>query len=79
MAELPRAYRPTTDEIRRLIGRAETHPLGVDFLVSGSPDAVAAMFQVHAFVVDAARETVRLAAGRGAVRTFAVGAAVSAS
>ncbi len=50
-------YRPCRAEIEALIQRASNHRLGQSFLVDGSLDAVAATFGVHAFVVDAARET----------------------
>ena len=48
-------YQPSVDEVLDLIARAERHELGVDFLQRGAQDAVAATFEVHAFVVDAAR------------------------
>jgi hypothetical protein len=51
-----RHYKPTHDEVERLIASAREHPLGLDFLQSGALDAVAATFRTHAFVVDAARE-----------------------
>ena len=46
----------TSVEIKDLIANATAHELGVDFLMSGSLDAVAMTFGVHAFVVDAARD-----------------------
>ena len=49
-------YEPTDDEVSALIARAESHPLGTDYLRHGAPDSLAATFGVHAFVVDAARE-----------------------
>ncbi len=49
-------YSPTTKEIKSLIQAAEKHPLGINYLKSGAPDSVASTFQVHAFVVDSARE-----------------------
>lgn len=52
---LPRNFIPTQADVDSLINRAGTHELGVDFLKTGSLEAVAAMFEVHAFVVDAAR------------------------
>ena len=50
-------YRPSHAEIEALINRASGHQLGKQFLIDGALDAVAATFNVHAFVVDAARES----------------------
>lgn len=50
-------YQPTASEIAKLVQQAAKHPLGKNFLVKGSLDSVAATFGVHAFVVDAARES----------------------
>lgn len=50
-------YQPTASEIAKLMQQAVDHPLGKKFLVEGSLDSVAATFGVHAFVVDAARES----------------------
>ena len=50
-------YHPSRAEIDALINRASGHQLGKQFLVEGALDAVAATFNVHAFVVDAARES----------------------
>jgi hypothetical protein len=47
---------PTETEIQHLIERAKSHDLGIEFLLNGSLDAVAATFNVHAFVIDAARD-----------------------
>ena len=47
---------PTETEIQYLIERAKSHDLGIEFLLNGSLDAVAATFGVHAFVIDAARD-----------------------
>jgi len=47
---------PTETEIQYLIERANSHDLGIEFLLNGSLDAVAATFGVHAFVIDAARD-----------------------
>jgi hypothetical protein len=55
------AFRPTEADVADLIRRAETCAGGVEFLLHGAQDAVAAAFEVHAFVVDAARQ--KLAAG----------------
>ncbi len=48
-------WRPSDEDVRDLIRRAEAHELGLEFLRTGSQDAVAATFGVHAFTVDAAR------------------------
>jgi hypothetical protein len=53
------AYAPTEAEARDLIARAEAHELGLGFLKEGAQDAVAALFRVHAFLVDAARDLLR--------------------
>ena len=50
-------YQPSASEIAKLTQQAANHPLGKKFLVEGSLDSVAATFGVHAFVVDAARES----------------------
>ncbi len=63
---IARTYQPTPKEVADLFRRAAVHPLGSDFLLNGSPDAVAATFGVHAFVVDAARETTKAPVGREA-------------
>ena len=55
-----RRYEPTTAEVQTLIDRAASTPDGTELLQHGALDAVSAMFKVHAFVVDAARD--RLAA-----------------
>jgi hypothetical protein len=49
-------FRPTEADVAGLIRRAETCAGGVEFLIHGAQDAVAAAFEVHAFVVDAARQ-----------------------
>lgn len=56
-------YRPTPEEVADLIARARAHELGLDFLRNGAPDAVAAVFGVHAFTVDAARRELGSAGG----------------
>lgn len=53
---LPGFEAPETRQVLDLIQRAEQHELGCDFLAKGAPDAVAATFGVHAFLVDAARD-----------------------
>ena len=50
-------YQASASEIANLMQNATKHPLGKKFLVEGSLDSVAATFGVHAFVVDAARES----------------------
>lgn len=50
---------PRGNEVDSLIDRARTHPLGIDFLERGMLDSVAAIFGVHAFVVDSARDKLR--------------------
>ena len=52
-------YHPSKAEIQELLTQASNHPRGVDFLLSGALDAVAATFHAHAFCVDAAREAIR--------------------
>ena len=47
---------PSDGMVTDLVGRATAHPLGTTFLREGSLDAVAAIFQCHAFVVEAARQ-----------------------
>ncbi len=54
-SDLPKPYRPTSAEVDDLIRRATQHPLGTEYLRHGALDSVAATFQVHAFVVEAAR------------------------
>jgi len=56
-------FRPTPEQVADLIERARAHALGVEFLRHGSQDAVAAVFGVHAFTVDAARRRLDEAAG----------------
>ena len=63
---IARPYQPTPKEVGDLVRRAAVHPLGSDFLLHGSPDSVAATFGVHAFVVDAARKTMKVPVGREA-------------
>ena len=50
-------FQPCEDDVKALIAKAEGHELGTDFLATGALDSVAATFGVHAFVVDAARQT----------------------
>ena len=58
------SFTPCEDDVFDLIRKAEAHKLGAEFLKTGAPDAVAAMFEVHAFVVDAARQKLNGADGR---------------
>ncbi len=53
------AYVPSEEDITDLIAAAARHPLGIQFLVEGQLCAVATMFRVHAFTVDAARTRLR--------------------
>jgi len=55
--------RPNRAEVDALIDQASNHPLGTRFLIDGALDAVAATFNAHAFVVDAAREVLVAPAG----------------
>ena len=52
---VPSRYRPTAEEVDDLIRRAAEHELGTEYLRDGALDSVAATFQVHAFLVEAAR------------------------
>ena len=52
-------YVPTDRDIEELILAASRHPLGLEFLLQGQLCAVATMFQVHAFTVDAARQRLK--------------------
>ena len=47
---------PSKKEIDALIHDAKSHDLGLEFLKNGALGAVAVTFNVHAFVVDAARD-----------------------
>ena len=55
---------PDVREVHDLIRRAEEHPLGLGYLQEGFQDSVAATFGVSAFVVDAARERLRVEASQ---------------
>ncbi len=57
-------YVPTDRDIDDLILAARRHPLGLAFLLEGQLCAVATMFQVHAFTVDAARQRLKEQAAR---------------
>lgn len=52
-------FRPTPDQISRLITAARNHPLGVEFLLNGDLGAVAVTFETHAFTVEAARDLLK--------------------
>jgi hypothetical protein len=56
---VPKPYRPTREEVDELIRRASEHKLGTEYLLQGALDSVAATFQVHAFVIEAARATLQ--------------------
>ena len=53
------SYTPAAGEVERLIAAAAEHPLGLEFLLEGNLCAVATMFGVHAFTVDAARQRLK--------------------
>ena len=55
----PRVLSTQPEDVDQLIDRAREHPLGIDFLQKGMLDSVAAIFGVHAFVVDSARDKLR--------------------
>jgi hypothetical protein len=52
---VPSPYQPRPEEVDDLLRRAAEHKLGTEYLRRGALDSVAATFQVHAFVVEAAR------------------------
>lgn len=72
-------FTPCEADVQDLIRKAEGHQLGTEFLRTGALDAVAAMFEVHAFVVEAARRKLN-GAGRNVaeVHTLATGAQAKA-
>ena len=53
---LPKDFTPSEAAVKSLISKAGDHELGVDFLKTGALESVAAIFETHAFVVDAARQ-----------------------
>ena len=53
------SYTPEAGEVERLIRDAGNHPLGLGFLLEGNLCAVATLFGVHAFTVDAARQRLK--------------------
>jgi len=56
-----RRFEPTAQQVEDLIRRARKHPLGLDYLLHGYLDSVAATFKVHGFTVEHARERIRSA------------------
>ncbi|RMG47601.1 MAG: hypothetical protein D6718_03165 [Acidobacteria bacterium] len=52
----PRNARELESAARLLLDRARNHRLGVEFVLQGHPESVAALHGVHADVVHAARE-----------------------
>lgn len=72
--DVPGSYRPTADEVDDLIRRAASHRLGTDFLLHGTLDAVAATFQAHAFVVEAARDILADTPHRPEIKTTSAAA-----
>ena len=48
-------FQPCESEVQALITKANAHALGSGFLKTGALESVAAMFETHAFTVDAAR------------------------
>lgn len=58
-------FQPSLTEVEKVITHAASHTLGLDFLLNGSLDAVAATFEVHAFTVDAARDSLRCGTHNG--------------
>jgi len=58
-------FTPCERDVHDLIRKAEAHQLGTEFLKTGALDSVAAMFEVHAFVVDAARRKLNGGASKG--------------
>ncbi len=62
-AHIPAAPRPVSAaDVDELLGRADRHPLGREFLLGGQIEAVAIMLHTDVYHVEAARE--RLARGR---------------
>ncbi|HSP07817.1 MAG TPA: hypothetical protein VLR94_11610 [Acidobacteriota bacterium] len=49
-------FEPTPQQIHELIDAARNHPLGVEFLLEGDLASVAAVFEAHAFTIEAARD-----------------------
>jgi hypothetical protein len=56
---IPHEGHARPEDVEALIERARTHPLGLPFLERGALESVAAIFGVHAFVVDSARDRLR--------------------
>ena len=53
-------FYPTSADIEKLIVAARKHPLGTEFLLNGDLCAVATIFGVHVFTVEAARDQWKL-------------------
>jgi len=53
----PKKAAAPSSEAANLIQRARNHPLGIAFLRNGMLDSVAAIFKVHSFTVERARES----------------------
>jgi hypothetical protein len=49
-------FQPQPQQIEQLIEQAHNHPLGIQFLLEGDLCAVAILFGVHVFTVEAARK-----------------------
>ncbi len=49
-------FRPQPHQIEQLIWDARNHPFGIEFLLEGDLCAVAVLFGVHVFTVEAARK-----------------------
>ncbi|MGK5094059.1 hypothetical protein WDW89_18850 [Deltaproteobacteria bacterium TL4] len=47
--------RYSTENLRRLINRAQNHPLGIEFFCKGYLESVAITFETDVFEVEAAR------------------------
>ncbi|MCC6747069.1 MAG: hypothetical protein IT371_05375 [Deltaproteobacteria bacterium] len=59
-SESETGHQPSDGDIAALIREAEGHPLGIDYLLHGALNSVAATFGAHAFVVlDARRRVLR--------------------
>ncbi|MCZ6837492.1 MAG: hypothetical protein O7G85_17080 [Planctomycetota bacterium] len=70
-------FQPCESEVQALIAKAKGHELGTDFLTTGSLEAVAALFETHAFTVDAARRKLNDIGGTmPEIETVATGAGV---
>jgi hypothetical protein len=52
-------FRASSHQIESLIGKANLHPLGLNFLLEGDLCAVAITFGVTVFAVEAARDNLQ--------------------